>query len=82
VSAAFIHINTNAEEPSMATGTVKWFNEEKRFGFITPDEGGQDLFVHQTGLADGARALADGAKVEFDAEAGPRGPKAVNVKTL
>jgi CspA family cold shock protein len=84
VSAAFHqHINTrNAEEPSMATGTVKWFNEEKRFGFITPDEGGQDLFVHQTGLLDGARALSDGAKVEFESEAGPKGPKAVNVKTV
>ena len=59
----------------MATGTVKWFNEEKRFGFITPDEGGQDLFVHQTGLADGARSLSDGAKVEFESEAGPQGPQ-------
>jgi CspA family cold shock protein len=67
---------------AMATGTVKWFNEEKRFGFITPDEGGQDLFVHQTGLADGARSLADGAKVTFDAEEGPKGPKAVNVKNV
>jgi CspA family cold shock protein len=67
---------------SMATGTVKWFNEEKRFGFITPDEGGQDLFVHQTGLADGARSLADGVKVSFDAEEGPKGPKAVNVKVV
>ncbi len=59
----------------MATGTVKWFNEEKRFGFITPDEGGQDLFVHQTGLVDGARSLADGAKVEFESEEGPQGPE-------
>jgi CspA family cold shock protein len=66
----------------MATGTVKWFNEEKRYGFITPDEGGQDLFVHQTGLMDGARALPDGTKVEFEAEEGPKGPKAVNVKTV
>ena len=64
----------------MATGTVKWFNEEKRFGFITPDVTGPDLFVHQTGLAEGARALAEGANVEFDAEQGPKGPKAINVK--
>jgi CspA family cold shock protein len=71
----------NAED-AMATGTVKWFNEEKRFGFITPDEGGQDLFVHQTGIADGGRALPDGVKVEFEAEDGPKGPKAVNVKTV
>jgi CspA family cold shock protein len=75
-------INKTRGGNSMPTGTVKWFNEEKRFGFITPDEGGQDLFVHQTGLADGARSLADGAKVEFEAEAGPKGPKAVNVKTV
>ena len=56
----------------MPTGTVKWFNEEKRFGFITPDEGGQDLFVHQTGLADGARSLADGAKVSSRPRTAPR----------
>jgi cold shock protein len=66
----------------MAIGTVKWFNEEKRYGFITPDDGGQDLFVHQTALADGTRGLTDGVKVEFEAEAGPKGPKAVNVKTV
>ena len=59
----------------MATGTVKWFNEEKRFGFITPDEGGQDLFVHQTGLADGARSLSDGAKVSSRPRRAPRGPR-------
>ena len=64
----------------MATGTVKWFNEEKRYGFITPSDGGQDLFVHQTALTDGARSLPDGATVEFEAEDGAKGPKAVNVK--
>ena len=64
----------------MATGTVKWFNEEKRYGFITPSDGGQDLFVHQTALSDGARSLPDGAAVEFEAEDGAKGPKAVNVK--
>ena len=65
----------------MVTGTVKWFNEEKRYGFITPDDGGQDLFVHQTALSDGIRGLTDGVKVEFEPESGPKGPKAVNVKT-
>ena len=63
----------------MATGTVKWFNNEKRFGFITPDEGDKDLFVHQSGIADGD-SLEEGAKVSFDAEESDRGPKAVNVK--
>jgi CspA family cold shock protein len=79
-SAAFHQHNSGG--CTVATGTVKWFNEEKRFGFITPDEGGQDLFVHQTGLADGARSLADGVKVSFDSEQGPKGPKAVNVKVV
>ncbi len=67
----------------MATGTVKWFNDDKGFGFITPDEGGKDLFVHHTGInANGFKTLAEGAKVSFDAESGDKGPKAVNVQTL
>jgi CspA family cold shock protein len=64
----------------MATGTVKWFSDDKGFGFITPDDSGKDLFVHHTGIAgDGFRSLAEGARVTFDAEAGDKGPKAVNV---
>jgi cold shock protein len=64
----------------MATGTVKWFSDEKGFGFITPDDGGKDLFVHHTGInGDGYRSLTDGAKVSYEAEAGDKGPKAVNV---
>ena len=66
----------------MATGTVKWFNEEKRFGFITPDEGDQDFFVHQSGLAGGLHSLEEGAKVSFDTEESDKGPKAVNVQAL
>ena len=67
----------------MATGTVKWFSDEKGFGFITPDEGGRDLFVHFSGIAgDGYRSLAEGAKVSFDEETGDKGPKAVNVLKL
>jgi CspA family cold shock protein len=65
----------------MPTGTVKWFNEDKRFGFIAPDEAGEDLFVHQSGVAaDGP--LKEGARVSFDAEQGDKGPKAVNVREL
>jgi CspA family cold shock protein len=67
----------------MATGTVKWFNDDKGFGFITPDESGKDLFVHHTGInASGFKTLAEGAKVSFDAESGDKGPKAVNVTPL
>ena len=64
----------------MATGTVKWFNDDKGFGFITPDDQGADLFVHHSGInTDGFRTLREGARVSFESEAGPKGPKAVNV---
>jgi CspA family cold shock protein len=67
----------------MATGTVKWFSDDKGFGFITPDDGGRDLFVHFTGVTgDGYRSLAEGTKVSYEAEEGPKGPKAVNVTKL
>ena len=67
----------------MATGTVKWFNDEKGFGFISPDEGGKDLFVHHTGInASGFKSLAEGAKVSYEAEQGPKGPAATNVQPL
>jgi CspA family cold shock protein len=67
----------------MPTGTVKWFSDDKGFGFITPDEGGKDLFVHHTGIAgNGFRTLAEGAKVEYQAEQGDKGPKAVNVTPI
>jgi CspA family cold shock protein len=64
----------------MATGTVKWFNDSKGFGFITPADGGADLFVHHTGIAgSGFKSLSEGAKVEFEATQGPKGPQATNV---
>jgi CspA family cold shock protein len=67
----------------MATGTVKWFSDEKGFGFITPDEGSRDLFVHHSSIqADGYRSLAEGSKVSYEEESGPKGPKAVNVQKL
>ncbi len=67
----------------MPTGSVKWFNDDKGFGFITPDDQSKDLFVHHSSI-DGAgfKSLTEGAKVSYDAEAGDKGPKAVNVKPL
>ena len=65
------------------TGTVKWFSDDKGFGFITPDEGGRDLFVHFSGIiGDGYRSLAEGAKVTYEEEQGDKGPKAVNVQKI
>jgi CspA family cold shock protein len=67
----------------MATGTVKWFSDDKGFGFITPDGGGKDLFVHHTGISgSGFKSLSEGAQVSYDEEAGDKGPKAVNVVAL
>lgn len=64
----------------MATGTVKWFNDAKGFGFIQSEDG-QDVFVHQTEIkVDGYRTLQEGAKVEFERADGPKGPKATNVR--
>ena len=64
----------------MATGTVKWFNDAKGYGFIAPDEGGKDLFVHHSNIQmNGFRTLAEGARVEYEAQEGRKGPEAVNV---
>ena len=64
----------------MTTGTVKWFNESKGFGFITPSEGGKDVFVHFSAIqAEGFKVLAEGQMVNFTVEDGPKGPQASNV---
>ncbi len=64
----------------MATGTVKWFNDSKGYGFITPDEGSKDLFVHFSNISgDGFKSLSEGSRVEFEAREGQKGPEATNV---
>ncbi len=65
----------------MATGTVKWFSEQKGYGFITPDDGGKDLFVHYSNIiGDGFKNLTDGQPVEYETAEGRKGPEANNVQ--
>jgi CspA family cold shock protein len=65
------------------TGTVKWFNDAKGFGFITPEDGSKDCFVHHTAIkADGFRSLSEGERVEFDIVQGAKGPAAENVTKI
>ena len=67
----------------MAQGTVKWFNGEKGFGFITPDEGNADVFVHFSAIqTQGYKSLDEGQNVEFDVTQGQKGPQAANVRPL
>jgi CspA family cold shock protein len=67
----------------MSTGTVKWFNAEKGFGFISPDEGGPDVFAHFSAIAtSGYRTLEENQKVEFDITQGQKGPQASNIRPL
>jgi CspA family cold shock protein len=64
----------------MATGTVKWFNDAKGYGFIAPDDGGKDLFVHYSSIEGGGfKTLTEGAKVTFEARQGQKGPEATGV---
>ena len=65
----------------MATGTVKWFNDSKGFGFITPSDGGKDVFVHHSAIqGTGFKSLAEGQKVQYEVTQSPKGPSAANVR--
>jgi CspA family cold shock protein len=67
----------------MANGIVKWFNDDKGYGFITPDEGSKDLFVHHSNIAgDGFKSLPEGARVQFEQREGAKGPEATNVAAI
>jgi len=67
----------------MATGVVKWFNDDKGFGFITPDDGGKDAFVHFSAIeGDGFKSLAEGARVSYELGEGAKGPQATNVRVV
>ena len=81
VSQAFAVLRRRKEGSHVATGTVKWFSSEKGFGFITPEDGSADVFVHFSAIqGDGYRNLDEGQRVEYDVTQGQKGPQAANVK--
>jgi|OM-RGC.v1.033249522 CspA family cold shock protein len=78
-----VDVEKSGDNMSKATGTVKWFNEEKGFGFITQDNGGADVFVHFRAITgDGFKTLAEGQKVSYETEQGPKGLQAANVEAI
>jgi cold shock protein len=73
----------HGEKENMASGTVKWFNDDKGYGFITPDDGGNDLFVHHSNIQmSGFKSLKDGQRVQYEAAKGKKGPEATNVTVI
>ena len=75
--------NAVGEMEMMATGTVKWFSNDKGYGFITEDDGGKDVFVHHSAIrGQGRVSLAEGARVEYEVEQGPKGPQARDVHAV
>ena len=75
-------VATESESSMRNTGKVKWFNDAKGFGFITPDDGSKDLFVHNSAIQGDSRSLTEGEKVEFDVVRGTKGPAAETVTRL
>jgi len=81
--AGFRSGNSIKEDFKMATGTVKWFNDSKGFGFITPDDGGKDLFAHHSEIQmNGFKTLQERQRVEFDVTNGPKGPAASRIRAI
>lgn len=80
----WVHINTRTQsgEFIVATGTVKWFNDQKGFGFIVPDEGEQDLFIHRSNVETADHSLRDDQRVEFEVGQGRKGPEATNARPV
>jgi cold shock protein len=77
------HITLLEHPRKMATGTVKWFNDAKGFGFITPDDGGEDLFAHFSEIqSKGFKSLQEGQKVSFEVKQGPKGKQAANIQPI